>query len=306
MRRARRERVAVVGAGRLARALAGAVATSKGAVVDTICARRLGPARALARSLPGAVRATTDPHVAAARAEIVLLAVPDREIAGLARALATGRGIPWRERIVLHHAGALGVEPLAPLARRGARCGVLHPLQSFGRATVAERPHRGSGARVEGHPAARAAARRLARHMGLVVLPVRPSRRGLYHAAASVVANDLVALLLIGIDALARTGLGERRARAALVALARGVLDHAAAGGLAAAFTGPVSRDDADVLARQLAALAAHAPADAEIHRLLSARLARSAEALGATRPHRVRRLLARRRAVGPSRGSTL
>jgi predicted short-subunit dehydrogenase-like oxidoreductase (DUF2520 family) len=166
---------------------------------------------------------------------------------------------------------------------------VLHPLQCLGAPRIARELLRGSAARIEGDPAARALARRLARQLGLVVLPVRPSRRVAYHAGASIVANDLVALLAIGIDAFRAAGVGERQARAALAALARGVLAHAARRGLAAAFTGPVARDDAGTLERQLAVLATE---DAQAHRLLSLRLARAAVRLGAARPARVLALL--------------
>ena len=97
--------VAVLGAGRLARALVPRLVAA-GYRVAAVASRSSRCARALARAAPGA-EAFSDPASAAAAADVVLFAVPDREIAPLARALA--RALPlWKGRTALHHAGALG------------------------------------------------------------------------------------------------------------------------------------------------------------------------------------------------------
>lgn len=275
MSRASRPRLALVGAGKAAAAIAARL-SARGYPSLAVASRRPAAASALARRIPGLVpRRTIDEAVAGAT--VILLAIPDREIGSTARALAKRLPDGWSKRVVLHLAGSLGVEPLAPLAARGAAVGVLHPLQVLGDAALAARLLPGSRARLEGSPRAVAAARRLGAELGLIPLAFRralgPDDRAAYHAAASLAANDLVALVDLAAEILAGCGLGRREATAAAATLARGALEHLARGGTRSALTGPVARGDAPTLARQLRALDARAPLAAAAHRLLSRRI---------------------------------
>jgi len=300
---AARVRVAIVGAGGLARAIARALSRSKGATV-AIASRRPAAAAALARGLPG-VRAGKNFEDAVSGAEVVLIAVPDRAVSGVAGMLSSAIRT-WRGVSVLHAAGAYGPELLAPLRARGASTGVLHPMAVLGRGRNVKLD--GSHARIEGQPKAAAAARRLAALCGLT--PLRgpglssPSGRKSYHAAASLASNDVVALLAAGQDQLARRGVPPRVALAALTRLAAGAVEAVRVSGLRGALTGPVARNDAATLAAQLAALASD-PAAERAHRTLSLRLVTVARRLG--RLDRkdalaLTRLLAR----GPGRSGTV
>jgi len=270
----------IVGAGRLARALAPLLGPA-GYPLRAVAARRLAAARSVCRVSPGA-RATTSPRVAAAHSRLILLAVPDRAIAATARLLSKAPRIEWEDRIVLHHAGALGTEPLAPLADVGASVGVFHPLQCLGVPDLVAKTLAGSRARIEGDRRGRAAASRLARSLGLVPLRLKPdlsaSDRTAYHAAAALVSNDLVALLAIGLDLLESIGLTRRQATDALVPLIRGTLAQVQDRDIAGALTGPVPRGDRDTVFAHLERISRGLPVDHEVHRHLSIRLARLAE----------------------------
>jgi predicted short-subunit dehydrogenase-like oxidoreductase (DUF2520 family) len=296
--------LAIVGAGGLARALARALARSGGARV-TIAARRPASARAAARGARG-VRSARRIEDAIDGASIVVLAVPDRAIRRLARSLVPLRA-SWRGVVALHGAGAFGPELLAPLRARGAATGVLHPLAVLGAA--AAMPLAGAYARVEGQPAAERAARRLCALCGLV--PLRGAGlhaaqgRRAYHAAASLVSNDLVALLAAAQGLLVRHGVSGRDALRALTVLAERALVQVRAEGLLGALTGPVARNDVATLAGQLRALRSEDPAAAAAHRALSLRLLELAgsSARGAgTDARELRRLLTR----GPGRRRTV
>jgi predicted short-subunit dehydrogenase-like oxidoreductase (DUF2520 family) len=296
--------VAIVGAGGLARAMARALGRSGKAEV-TVAARRPAQARAMARGTRG-VRSARRIEDAIADAAIVVLAVPDRAIEPLARSLAPLRA-SWRGVVALHAAGAYGPELLAPLRARGASTGVLHPLAVLG--AGAGVPLAGSYARIEGEPPALAAARRLCALTGL--LPLRgaglASQQGRhrYHAAASLVSNDLIALLAAAQDLLVRRGVPRRDALDALATLAEGALAQAREKGLLGALTGPVARSDAATLSAQLRALSAADPAAAAAHRALSLRLLELQESAGRadrTSSSVLRRLLTR----GPSRRRTV
>ncbi len=292
-----RTALTIVGAGGLAAAMAAALSRSGGVAV-TIAARRPAAAKALARGKRGL--RTGQIEDAVAEADVVLLAVPDRAITPLARSLVPMRP-SWRGVVVLHAAGAYGPELLAPLNARGASTGVLHPLAVL--SGLRPGALAGAAARIEGMPAARMAARHLCGLVGLV--PFKSSgrmsahRRRSYHAAASLAANDLIALLSAGCDLLVRQGVPKRAALDALLTLADGALAVARSGGVFAALTGPVARNDRATLAAQLRALAIDDPVAAEAHRALSLRLVDLGEAggrLDEAEANGLRRLLARGR----------
>jgi predicted short-subunit dehydrogenase-like oxidoreductase (DUF2520 family) len=252
-----------------------------GWTVSAIASRGAAASRRLSRAAGGAP--TVPLEEAAEAAGLLLLAVPDDAIAPLAARLAALRSVRWRGRVVLHHAGALGPAALRPLARKGAAVGVLHPLQVLGRGRGAGDLLAGSRARVEGSPAALRVARRLARDVGL-----RPfsgtgdwsaADRALYHAAASLVSNDLLALLGRGTALLESLGVSRAEALDGLGALAAGAVTQARRDGLAASMTGPALRGDVETVAAQLRALRRRSRPAAELHARLLEELLRAAEA---------------------------
>jgi predicted short-subunit dehydrogenase-like oxidoreductase (DUF2520 family) len=116
-------------------------------------------------------------------AELVVLCVPDRAIAEVAQAIATG---PW----VAHTSGARGLTELEPHERRFS----LHPLQTF---TLARGPEQLNGAwgAISGEaPEALDAAHGLAGLLGLKSFELEDAQRPLYHAAAIMASPFLVTL----------------------------------------------------------------------------------------------------------------
>ena len=289
--------VAVFGTGHLARTLL-PLLPDAGYRPVAVCARRISAARSACRLVPHvAARATTCPASAIEDAVLVLLAVPDREISPLAQRLAGLPGIEWKGRVVLHHAGSAGPDLLQPLVDRGAGGAVMHPLQCLGQPEVAGDLLVGSRARIEGDRRGRPVATRLARALGLIPLrfPAEPTQdqRSAYHAAASLLSNDLVALLALGLDLMESAGVERGPALEGLASLARGTLLQAESTGPEGALTGPVARGDAETLRAQLES-AGRVPTAAEVHRLLSLRLARLARARGSVAAaRRIERALA-------------
>jgi len=210
--------------------------------------------------------------------EAVLLTVPDRAIVEVAAALA--EGLPAAVA-VLHCAGALGVEALAPLAARGASVGVLHPL-----AAVVGDPDalRGAYFTLEATGSAAAAANHLVRLAGGRLLPLVTHRRGLYHAAATLAAAGAATVVARAAAALVQTGAPATDARRALVHLARTALDALTERSPAAALTGPAVRGDTRTVAAHLAQLS---PSERRLYCLLTREaLALLAEAGLATSAH--------------------
>jgi predicted short-subunit dehydrogenase-like oxidoreductase (DUF2520 family) len=282
-----RPAIAVLGSGRAAKTivaqaeLAGfrdvRVAARSFARAGATAAARM-EARAAARPRIRAVRTFAD---AVRGTAYVVLAVSDPAIASVARRLAEEVREGWKDRTVLHLSGALGPEPLAALARRGARVGALHLLTVFGTPPAARV---GIGYRVDGSASFRKAAREFASMLRLSEsgeLRPRPALddagRARYHAAAALVANDLAALLEDGVEVFGSLGIPRRDAERALARLAGDAALALGAAGPRRGLTGPVVRGDTGTVRRHLEALGRIDPELAEIHRLLSLRLVRLA-----------------------------
>jgi predicted short-subunit dehydrogenase-like oxidoreductase (DUF2520 family) len=217
---------------------------------------RLGPA--LAGALSAAGHPVTGPlgrGASANGAAIVLLCVPDGEIAAAARAIAPRTGL-----LVGHCSGATGLDVLKPHEAFG-----LHPLMAVTRGPAA---FAGAGCAVAGSTErALEAARSLAAAAGMRPFAIADEDRAAYHAAASIAANFLTTI----------EGAAERLAatagvpREALVPLVRAAVDNWAALGARDALTGPIVRGDEAVVARQRAAVAERTPELVDLFNALAA-----------------------------------
>ena len=197
------------------------------------------------------------------RASLALVAVSDGAIGGMATAMAALAALP---PVVLHCAGRLGAEALAPLAARGVATGSVHPLQSLrGDADVLQ----GAFCAVEGSPRAVLAARAVVAAVGGRSVTLPPGEKAAYHAAAVLSANFLVTLGAGGVTLLEAIGVPADDARAMLVPLLRGTLGHFATRLPRDALTGPMARRDLAAIEAHLDALRRHAPGFLEAYRAL-------------------------------------
>ncbi len=298
-------RYAIVGGGRAGLGMARAMARA-GCAVTAVVARRPAGAALATRLLRRRV-GTTDLAGAVSGAGVVLICVGDDRIPDVVEAM---RLLPLSGKQVLHTSGALPAGALAPLGRAGARIGSLHPLASFPvpkPGTPAIDLH-GVAFAVDGDPAAARAARAIARAVGGHPVTVPAASRGAYHLAASILANDLVALLDVGLDLAARSmKLPRRRVRQALLPLVRACVENVSRTGTTAALTGPVARGDFRTVSRHLSILSREEPDLERLHRLLSCRavdMARARGDLSAARARELRRLLGCGRPRRAGRGS--
>jgi len=256
---------AILGAGRLGRTL-GRLLALRGYLPTGLSCRTLRSARQ-ARAFIGGGDPTTSNSQAAARAPLVLIATPDREIVPVALQLSRAR-LGWTGRIVAHTSGALSSAALDPLKSRGALVASLHPL-----ASVADpRPDialHGTPFAIEGAPRAVRVLRRLVLDMGGVPVAIPRQAKALYHLIACILSNDLVAFLACGFEAARGLGLGPRQAARLYLPLIRGTVENVARLGPVKALTGPVSRGDVATLRLHTEALRT-LPADVRrLHRIL-------------------------------------
>ena len=213
--------VGLIGAGRLAAALAAGLARA-GYPVRAIASARIESARSLAAALGPGVPASADPGDVAAACDVAFLTVPDSAIRPLAERIG------WRQgQVVAHCSGALGLGELAAARSGGAR---PFPLEGVDRAV--------------------------------------------YHAAAVVASNHVIALASAAARLWAMAGLPVESGREALAPLLLAAANNVARMELALALTGPVARGDIATIARHLDALERD-PGLRELYRQLSDELLR-------------------------------
>ncbi len=213
-------RVRLIGPGRAGRSLAAAL-EDVGWLVVGMCARG-------------------EPiHGAAEGVDVLVISTPDDEIANVASQVA-----PVASTVLVHLSGSLGMDVLAPHRRRAS----VHPLAPLPSPEIgAHRLRSGGVFAVMGDPLAA----EIARALGGRVVEVTDANRSLYHAAACVASNHLVALLAQVERLACKAGLG----LADFLDLASAALEDVRAVGPAAALTGPASRGDVRTLQRHREAL---------------------------------------------------
>lgn len=245
--------VGVVGAGRVGPTLAAAL---RQAGHRPVAASGVSDAsrRRAAELLPGVP--LVDPAEVLARADLVLLTVPDDALPELVRGLAeTGAVRPGQ--LLVHTSGRFGTAVLEPALRAGALPLALHPVMTFSGTDVDVPRLAGCSFGVTAPEELRLAAEALVIEMGGEPEWIAEESRPLYHAALALGANHLVTLVAQAMELLRTAGV-EAPDRM-LGPLLGAALDNALRSG-DAALTGPVARGDAGTVAAHIAELRAHAP----------------------------------------------
>ena len=184
-----------------------------------------------------------------ADAELVLLAVPDAAIAGVASQIPIG---PW----VAHVSGATSLRALDPHTRRFS----VHPLQTLTRERGPEQLDGAWAAVTAETDDARAEARWLADALGLHPFDLADADKPLYHAGAAMASNFLVTLHAAAARLLQESGAPSE----ALVPLMTRTIENGFV------LTGPIARGDWSTVEAHLRALEERAPDLVPLYRALA------------------------------------
>ena len=242
--------VILVGPGRAGLALCLAMVDAGHRVVGVL-ARDFEGLQAASAALPGA--RWLDWHEPLPAADLLLVAVSDSAIAGVAERLAPQAAAV---RGAVHLSGLTSVNALHSLA---VRCpvGSFHPLQTLPNPRDGRERLRGAWVAITSEDDG--LFRRLvelAQSIGCRPFALADERKALYHAAASAAANYPVAALAMARRLFEAAGVGFGVAEP----LVRAAVENALRLGPEEALTGPVARGEAGTVRAQLEAVAAGAP----------------------------------------------
>jgi predicted short-subunit dehydrogenase-like oxidoreductase (DUF2520 family) len=281
-------KIGVIGAGKVGTALAHAM-KARGLVVVSMCdidAEALETARGYVGEGPAY---TTDAAGVVKTADVIAVTTQDREIRSVAKTLAE-RFERFDGKLFFHTSGAHPSSELAPLDKKGAILGSLHPLQTF--------PDIDSGIAalpttyvfIEGDERAIAVLEEIGSTIGHKAVRIDSANKVLYHLSAVVVCNLLSALMYTGEDVMRRIGID----LGPFFPIIEATLKNIEAKGPLLALTGPVVRGDAETVAAHLGAIHGMEPVRTVYRALSRVALAMSEErgTLTAEQVDALRRLL--------------
>lgn len=281
--------VALIGAGRVGSSLALALARAghpMPVVVDAGEARAMEVSRAV-----GAGRFGTTLADELGLADIILMALPDREIGGMAGRLAAS-GFLRPGQVLCHTSGLLPSSEMAAAGPAGCRLVSMHPMLSFN-ARFAPIPQQFPvyfG--LEGDQAGVDLALELVESLGGIPVRLTPLQKARYHAGCVLATGMTAALLRLSQEVFDGLGLSDD-SLGMVQSLAGSALANVMRTDIPRALTGPLVRGDADAVAAHLEALDEADPRAAAAYRLLGRALVETAgDMIEAGARERLRELL--------------
>ena len=181
-----------------------------------------------------------------------------------------------KNKIVCHFSGALSSDVFTDSQSTGASVCSIHPMLAFSDKLTSYRIPANTFFAVEGDETAVSAVKSLFENLGNTVCVIDKSKKALYHTAASVLSNELIAVLDLGYSLLEECGFSRDEAVKATQNLVLGNVNSVLENGCVNALTGPVERNDLQTVKKHTESLKGE---DRQIYNLLAKRLVRLAKA---------------------------
>ncbi|WP_209372217.1 Rossmann-like and DUF2520 domain-containing protein [Brevibacterium renqingii] len=240
--------IGIIGCGRVGASI-GAAWRQAGHAIIGLSATSAASRERAEDMLPGVP--VLDPDEIAERAELVLLAVPDDEIAPLVTGLAD-LGRIHAGQILVHCSGRYGTDILEAGTRRGALPIALHPSLTFTGTNVDLSRLRQATIAVTAPAPIRPVGEALVVELGAEPIEIAEADRPLYHAAITHASNHSITILSEAMEMLSEAGAADPSH------VLHALVDASVANTLQngpKALTGPVSRGDVGTVEAHLAAL---------------------------------------------------
>ncbi|MCI6615508.1 Rossmann-like and DUF2520 domain-containing protein [Ruminococcus sp.] len=181
-----------------------------------------------------------------------------------------------QNKIVCHFSGALSSDVFTDSQSTGASVCSIHPMLAFSDKLTSYRIPANTFFALEGDETAVSALKSLFETLGNTVCRIDKSKKSLYHTAASVLSNEIVALLDMGYSLLEQCGFSRDEAVKATQNLVLGNVKSVLENGCVNALTGPVERNDLQTVKKHVDSLQGE---DRQIYILLAKRLVNLAKA---------------------------
>lgn len=204
--------------------------------------------------------------------DTLFIATPDDRIVEVWDCIAD---MPIQNKIICHFSGSLSSVVFSGIEKAGASGCSVHPMLAFNNRFSSYKQLNSAMFTIEGMDKAVREVKSIFEGLGNNVFVMKSEEKVRYHAAASVVSNQMIALYQIGIDSLVKCGFPKEDARVLVAPLVSGNVNSLLKNGSESALTGPVERNDIHTVEKHLDVLSGD---EREIYRLLAKRLVNIAE----------------------------
>lgn len=204
--------------------------------------------------------------------DTLFIATPDDRIVEVWDCIAKNS---IQDKIICHFSGSLSSVVFSGIEKTGASGCSIHPMLAFSNRFSSYDQLNKAIFTIEGMDRAVSTIRDIFEGIGNEVFLMRSEEKARYHAAASIVSNQMIALYQMGIENLIKCGFSEENARTLVKPLVSGNIRNLLENGSAAALTGPVERNDIHTVEKHLEILSGD---DRKIYRMLAKKLVQIAE----------------------------
>ena len=180
-----------------------------------------------------------------------------------------------KNQIICHCSGALSSDSFSKDEHMTVSCCSIHPMLPFSNRFSSYEQLNNAFFTVEGDKKASDVLCELFRSFGNEVCIIDKSKKAKYHAAASILSNQVIAVLDMGYSLLTECGFTREEALRATSQLVTKNIENVIANDCSAALTGPIERGDAQTIKKHLDCLSRD---DAKLYKMLAERLVRIAK----------------------------
>jgi len=217
------------------------------------------------------------------KADIILIATPDREIEGIYKRIKGA----VRGKSLIHFSGVLSSKIFK---KRGIGRASIHPIQTFPSLGSTIRPGLYYG--IEGNSKGLRIAKEIVKAMEGKYIPLSSDLKPLYHTMCVVASNFLVGILDLVIELGKVLKLRPERSIEILSPLIDQTLKNVKDFGSTKALSGPIERGDAETVARHISFLKRYAPQFIDLYISISSHLLTMAREKKSISPSEERRIL--------------
>lgn len=207
------------------------------------------------------------PEEIVALSDTLFITTPDGIIEGVWDCI---KEMSLTNKIICHFSGSLSSVVFSGMEETGASGCSIHPMLAFSDKYSSYKQLHNAFFTIEGDSLAVETMSGLLQACGNTVCPIDKSQKALYHTAASILSNHVVAVLDTGYRLLTECGFSREAAREATQQLVRGNVENVIRQDTVHALTGPIDRGDVLTVKKHLDALSG---SDKEMYCLLGKKL---------------------------------
>ena len=185
------------------------------------------------------------------------------------------RQLSLAEKVICHCSGALPSDAFAGITETGASGCSFHPMLPFSSRFESFGQLKHAYFTIEGQDPAVEAVTNLFARLGNTVCRIPGEHKPKYHTAASILSNQVIAVLDTGYRLLEQCGFTREEARNAAAGLIRQNIENVIQQDCISALTGPVERNDLPTVQKHLNCLSTE---DRQMYQMLGLKLVQLAE----------------------------